>query len=166
MSAENFTHSAKWNSYSFNGGNSIKISNCQNCFTSLQKKGLLRKEFALLGSKFFPFSVDSSSEGAWCAGKQTESKKVFSPWKQWCKTNSQSAQQNYQTADETTSLGTRYSISCWDHFLLRLKRLDVLFSLEWSEVFLSNLLTYQLYGFRRLYINPLYIDIQYDKILL
>ena len=31
------------------------------------------KEVALMGATFFPFRVDSLSEGTWCEGKQTGS---------------------------------------------------------------------------------------------
>ena len=37
-----------------------------------------RKEFAPVGSKFFPFRVDPFSKGAWCAGKAIEVPKVVS----------------------------------------------------------------------------------------
>ena len=45
------------------------------------RKGVysLRKEFAPLGSKFFPSREDSFSEGFWCALMQTGSHKSFLP---------------------------------------------------------------------------------------
>ena len=46
----------KVNGYTFRGGNSVKIN-----FACLQKSKIVyskRKEFASLGSKFFPFRVD------------------------------------------------------------------------------------------------------------
>ena len=38
-----------------------------------------RKEFAPLGSKFFPFREGPFSEGTWYAEKQTESQKSYLP---------------------------------------------------------------------------------------
>ena len=54
----------------------------QNCFASLLK-GIYskRKEFAPHGSKFFPFRVDSFSDGARFAELQTGSHKICLPWK-------------------------------------------------------------------------------------
>ena len=43
-----------------------------------------RKEFAPLGRKFFPFTADPLSEGAWCAEKQTVNHKL-SPLSKWQK---------------------------------------------------------------------------------
>ena len=45
---------------------------CQRCFTcSLKRFYPKRKEFAPLGSKFFPFRVEPFSEADGCAGEQT-----------------------------------------------------------------------------------------------
>ena len=38
-----------------------------------------RKEFAARVSKFFPFSIDRSPEGAWLIGNQTGHNIFFSP---------------------------------------------------------------------------------------
>ena len=40
------------NGYTFKGGN------CENCFASLLKSGLLLKEFALSGHKFFSCRIE------------------------------------------------------------------------------------------------------------
>ena len=60
----------------FQGSNSIKIVLPPFC------KGVCseRKEFALLGSKFFLFRVDPFSEGAWCA---KGSHKSCLPWEKY-----------------------------------------------------------------------------------
>ena len=44
-----------------------------------------RKEFAPLGSKFFPFRVDPFSEGIWYADMQTESHKNCLLGNKWWK---------------------------------------------------------------------------------
>ena len=49
--------------------------------STLKGKNLLPIEFAPMGSKFFPFRVDSFSEGNWCAGMQKESHKSCFPCK-------------------------------------------------------------------------------------
>ena len=56
--------------YTYRGGNSIKIA----LFPFWKSVYSKRKEFAPHGSKFFPSRIDPISEGAWCAGKQTQYK--------------------------------------------------------------------------------------------
>ena len=48
------------------------------CFPSEKWFTLKSKEFAPIGSKFFPFRVDPFSEGEWYTGKQTKSQKLSS----------------------------------------------------------------------------------------
>ena len=43
------------------------------------------KNLLPFGGKFFPFRVDPFSEGAWCAGIQTESYKSYLPCQKWGK---------------------------------------------------------------------------------
>ena len=62
---------------------------CQNCFTSLLKRGSTLKGKNLLpvsflpGSKFFHFRTDPFTEGILCAGKQTEICKSCLRCKKW-----------------------------------------------------------------------------------
>ena len=61
----------KGNGYIFSRGNSVK-----NILTPF-RKGVYskRKEFAPLGSKFFPFGVDLFQKRFWCAVQKTGSHK-------------------------------------------------------------------------------------------
>ena len=63
------------NGYAFKKGNSVDIV-LPTFWKGVNSK---RKELAPKGSQFFPFRVDPSSEGAWCAGKQTGSHKSHLP---------------------------------------------------------------------------------------
>ena len=64
LSAENFTQGAKRYGELINfQGRQV----CHNCFCSLVKKGLLKKERICfpLGTFFFPFRIDPFSEADW-----------------------------------------------------------------------------------------------------
>ena len=71
----------KVNWHSFRGNNSF-ISILPPFWKGVYSK---RKEFAPLGSKFFPFWVDPFSEGAWCARKQAGSHKNDLPCQKMAK---------------------------------------------------------------------------------
>ena len=115
------------------------------CLPSAKGSTLKRKEFAPPRSKFFSFKLDSFSERAWCAGKQSGSlrcylpchknlKSVPSPLKRYCdKKNKTFSVYLFQIEDLLTTMR-----NCADQDVMAHKMLFTVLSALLGETFLAG----------------------------